>query len=86
MLLTPITNIGVWSFDGADKTTFFAPASKCLPAVSSVRKKPVDSITYSAPTSSHFKLAGSLSAVILIRLPLTNNLPSFTSTSPSNFP
>ena len=86
MLLTPITNIGVWSFDGADNTTFLAPASRCLPAVSSVKKKPVDSITYSAPTSSHFKFAGSLSAVILIRLPLTSNFPSLTSTSPSNCP
>ncbi len=45
VLLTPITYIGVWSLDGADNTTFLAPASRCLPAVSSVKKKPVDSIT-----------------------------------------
>src|SRR5262245_11399745 len=30
---TPKTNIGVSSFDGADSTTFFAPASRCFCAV-----------------------------------------------------
>src|ERR1035441_4201251 len=37
------------SFDGAHMTTFFAPAAKCLPAVSLVRNRPVDSTTTSAP-------------------------------------
>ena len=86
MLFTPITNIGVWSLEGADKTTFLAPAFRCFPAVSSVKKNPVDSITYSAPTSSHFRFAGSLSAVILMAFPLTTSFPSFTSTDPSNAP
>src|SRR5690606_39290872 len=58
---TPITNVGVSSFAGADITTFFAPASICFWAVSLVRKKPVDSITTSAPTSPAFRLAGDLS-------------------------
>jgi hypothetical protein len=31
--LTPNTNIGVSSFDGADRITFFAPASRCFCAV-----------------------------------------------------
>lgn len=31
-----------------------------------VRKRPVDSTTYSAPTSSHLRLAGSISAVTRI--------------------
>ena len=40
--------------------TFFAPAWMCLRAFSSVRKRPVDSTTISAPTSFHFRLAGSI--------------------------
>src|SRR5512141_1657741 len=49
--LTPKTNIGVSSFDGADMITFFAPAAMCFCPVSLVRKRPVDSTTMSAPTS-----------------------------------
>src|SRR5690606_31808002 len=74
---TPYTNIGVASLDGADMITFFAPASMCFCAPSAVRKMPVDSITTSAPTSPHFRLAGSRSAVRRMRLPLTTSvLPS----------
>src|SRR5690606_4134698 len=69
---TPYTNIGVSSFDGADRITFFAPASMCFCAVSLVRNRPVDSITTSTPTSSHFRLAGSRSCVRRIFLPLTS--------------
>src|SRR4029453_11301809 len=61
--LTPKTNIGVSSFDGADRITFFAPASRCFCAASLVRKSPVDSITTAAPTSPHLRLAGSFSCV-----------------------
>ena len=42
--------------------TFFAPASRCLAASSRLVKKPVDSITTSAPTSPHGSAAGSRSA------------------------
>ena len=41
--------------------TFLAPAWMCLRAVSSVKKKPVDSTTTSASTSFHFKLASAKS-------------------------
>src|SRR5574340_17121 len=68
---TPYTNIGVSSLDGADCTTFFAPAAICFSQVSFVRNRPVHSITRSAPTSFHFRLAGSFSAVRRIFLPLT---------------
>src|SRR5690606_31342934 len=69
--LTPNTNIGVSSLDGADMITFFAPASMCFCAVSLVRNRPVDSITTSAPISPHFRLAGSRSWVRRILRPLT---------------
>ena len=39
----PYTNLGVESLEGADMITFLAPAWICLRAVSSVKKKPVDS-------------------------------------------
>jgi hypothetical protein len=75
--LTPKTNIGVSSFDGADRITFFAPAAKCFSAVSLVRNRPVASTTMSAPTSFHFSAAGSRSCVRRIFLPLTISvLPS----------
>ena len=47
--------------------TFLAPAAMCLRAFSSSRKRPVDSTTTSAPTSSHLRLAGSISAVRRMR-------------------
>src|SRR5512133_3387661 len=46
--LTPKTNIGVSSLDGADRITFLAPALMCFCAVSLVRNRPVASITISA--------------------------------------
>ena len=42
--------------------TFLAPALRCLAASSRLVKKPVDSITTSAPTSSQGRFAGSRSA------------------------
>src|SRR5207253_4646340 len=47
---TPYTNIGVSSFEGAEMITFFAPAVRCFSAEALSRKRPVDSITTSAPT------------------------------------
>src|SRR5690606_34865714 len=85
--LTPNTNIGVSSFDGADSTTFFAPASRCFCAASLLRNRPVDSITTSTSTSPHFRLAGSRSWLRRMRLPLTIRWPpSTTTTSPLNGP
>src|SRR5690554_7090556 len=62
---TPQTNMGVSSFEGADITTFLAPASMWPLAFSLSRNKPVDSTTYSAPTdrkstrlnSSHVRIS-----------------------------
>ena len=51
--------------------TFLAPAWMCMRAFSSVRKRPVDSTTISAPTSSHLSWVGSFSAVRRIFLPST---------------
>src|SRR5512142_2893853 len=53
---TPYTNIGVLSLEGADITTFLAPAFRWAWQDSSSRKKPVHSRTMSAPTSFHFRL------------------------------
>src|SRR5690606_26146984 len=82
---TPMTNMGAL-LDGAEITTFLAPPSIWDCAVSKVVKIPVHSATTSAPTSSHFKFFGSLSAVILTVLPFTSKCPSFTFTVPSNLP
>ena len=84
--LTPCTNMGVSSLLGADMMTFLAPASMCFCAVSFVRNRPVDSITMSAPTSPHFRLAGSFSAVRRIFLPLTTSVLPSTAMSPLNWP
>src|SRR5690606_7725888 len=84
--LTPKTNIGVSSFDGADRITFFAPASRCFCALALSRNRPVDSITTSAPTSFHFRLAGSRSWVRRIFLPLTTRVLPSTCTSPLKRP
>ena len=69
--LTPQTNIGVSSLDGADMTTFFAPASMCACAFSFVRNRPVDSTTYSAPILPQGRSAGLRSAKTGISRPLT---------------
>ena len=83
---TPYTNIGVSSLLGADRMTFFAPAARCFSAVALSRNRPVDSITMSAPTSFHFRLAGSRSWVRRIRLPLTISVLPSTETSPLKRP
>ena len=53
--LTPITNIGVSSLEGPVITTFFAPALMWPSAFSAVRKIPVASATYSAPTAPQLR-------------------------------
>ncbi|MNR63728.1 hypothetical protein D3C85_1861330 [compost metagenome] len=62
--------------------TFFAPASRCFCAVSLVRNRPVASITMSAPTSFHFRAAGSRSCVRRMALPLTTSVLPSTATVP----
>src|SRR3989344_3431142 len=78
--------MGVSSLEGADRMTFLAPASRCFCAVTLSRNRPVDSITTSAPTSFHFRLAGSRSCVRRIFLPLTTRVLPSTETSPLKRP
>ena len=54
------------SFDGADTATFFAPASKCKPALSIVVKIPVHSATTSISSSPQLISDGFFSAVTRI--------------------
>src|SRR5690554_4441406 len=67
---TPITNIGA-VFEGADSTTFLAPAFKWADAESTSLKTPEQSKIILAPTSSHFSNSGFFSAETLIFLPST---------------
>src|SRR5215210_850249 len=55
---TPSTSVTSGSVAGALMITFLAPASRCLAASSRFVKKPVDSITTSAPTSPHGSAPG----------------------------
>ena len=59
------------SLAGAEMITLRAPASRCLAAPARSRKRPVDSMTTSAPTSPQGRLAGSVSAVTGISTPST---------------
>ena len=67
---------------GAEIRTFFAPPARCLAASSRLVKKPVDSITTSAPRSPHGSAPGSRSARTLISSPSIAMPPSVTSTVP----
>ena len=64
--LTPYTNIGVSSLEGADNTTFLAPDYKWPWDFSEDKNLPVHSKIVSAPKSPHFNFAGSVSWVTLI--------------------
>jgi hypothetical protein len=61
---------------GAEMMTFLAPAARCLPALSASVKKPVDSMTMSAPTLAHGRAAGSRSAKTGTALPSMTISPS----------
>src|SRR3954451_5731353 len=74
------------SVAGAEITTFFAPASRCLAASSRLVKKPVDSSTTSAPRSLHGSAAGSRSASPLRRSPSTTMSSASSSTVPGYGP
>src|SRR5215213_9956997 len=66
--------------------TFCAPASRCLAASSRLVKKPVDSITTSAPRSPHGRADGSRSESTLTSRPSTDSEPFCSATSPGNRP
>src|SRR4051794_29424071 len=66
--------------------TFLAPASRCAAALSRSVKRPVDSITTSAPTSPHGRLPGSRSEKTRSSLPSTTRPVSVASTVPGNGP
>merc|ERR550537_1330890 len=82
-VFTPTTMVGVSaSFAGAEMITFFAPPSTCFMQPSVVVKAPVDSQTYSTPTSFHGISVGSRVDERVIGRPLTLRPPSDTSTEP----
>ncbi len=84
--LTPRTTVMSGSVAGAEMTTFWAPASRCLAASARLVKKPVDSMTTSAPRSPHGRAAGSRSERTRRTSPsTTRSLPS-TSTVPGYGP
>ena len=74
------------SFDGAETATFFAPASKCKPALSIVVKIPVHSATTSISSSPQLISDGFFSAVTRIRLPFTTKSFPLTLISSLSFP
>merc|ERR1719313_1787466 len=80
---TPITMVGVSaSLAGAEMITFFAPPSTCFMQPSVVVKAPVDSQTYSTPTSFHGISVGSRVEDRVMGRPLTFRPPSLTSIEP----
>src|SRR5919107_2504920 len=83
---TPSTSVTSGSVAGALMITFFAPASRCLAASSRFVKKPVDSITTSAPTSPQGSADGSRSEKTFSSSPSTIRLSSVKSISPWNGP
>merc|ERR1719502_15082 len=74
-VLTPTTSVGVSaSLAGAEMMTFFAPASRCARHLGVSVNAPVDSHTYSTPTSFHGISAGSRVADSVTSKPLTPSL------------
>ncbi len=68
---TPITIVRSSPLAGAEITTFLAPAARCALAFSASVNRPVDSITYSTPSSFQGSWDGSLTASTLILRPAT---------------
>ena len=83
---TPMTIVMSSPLAGAEMITFLAPAVMCFPADCASVKIPVDSTTISAPIFPHGRSAGSRSAKIGIRTPLTTIAPSSATTVPLNRP
>ena len=84
--LTPITKVASASPDGAEMTTRFTDPPRWPAASARVVKRPVDSMTTSAPSLSHGSCSGSRSARTRICWsPTSRSLPS-TSTGTGNRP
>ena len=66
--------------------TFFAPAVMCALASFASVNLPVDSTTYSTPSSPQGSLAGSFSLTIFTVFPFITRAFSATSTVPGNLP
>ena len=79
-LLTPMTKVASSFLAGAEMMTFLAPAVMCAFALVASVKKPVDSMTMSAPSSAQGRFAGSRSASARIFLPSTMMFSSSKST------
>ena len=84
--LTPSTTVMSSLEAGALMMTFFAPASRCAFALVASVKKPVDSMTTSAPRSAHGSAPGSRSASTLTGVPSTTSPSSVASTVPGYGP
>src|SRR5438445_3654022 len=67
---------------GAEITTFFAPAARCLSASGRSVNRPVLSSTRSTPSAFHGSFSGSLIADTLTGLPLTTSASPCASTVP----
>ena len=67
-------------------TTFFAPAARCIAALSRAVNRPVDSMTTCTPSLLHGSLAGSRSASTCSGLPSRKIVPPSTFTSWRNVP
>ena len=85
-LLTPKTTVFTSPVAGAEITTFFAPASKCIAALAASVKIPVLSKTTSTPIAPHGNNFGSRSANALIFWPLMIKCSASEVTVPGNFP
>ena len=84
--LTPRQMVTSGPLAGALMMTFLAPASRCLAAAARSVKRPVDSMTTSAPSSFQGSLAGSVSLITRMRLPSMIRASLSTSTVPPNTP
>src|SRR3954447_119745 len=83
---TPITTVRSSFFAGAEMSTFLAPPSTCARALAASVKRPVDSMTTSAPRSPHGSAEGSRSSNALMLLPATVMSFSVYDTSPGSRP
>mmetsp|Transcript_20376 Transcript_20376/g.51617 ORF Transcript_20376/g.51617 Transcript_20376/m.51617 type:complete len:205 (-) Transcript_20376:297-911(-) len=78
---TPMTYMGA-SLEGAEMMTRLAPPLRCEDALAMSVNTPVESMTYSAPTSPQGMVAGSLALKLLMRRPSMYRPCSVPLTSP----
>ena len=86
MWLTPMTNMGVSSLEGAPMTTCLAPASMWPWHSSLLRCLPVHSQIYSAPTEAQGMSLTSRAVNTWMALPSMTSSWSVQLTSPGNLP